>query len=284
MCRHFGWIGQARTLHELFFDAGYGLPRQAKVPRWQRVGLVNKDGFGAGWFPAGSAGNTERYRTTIPIWDDGVFPMLAREVVSSCVLGAVRAASPGMPIEKNANAPFTNGRCMLSLNGHLNVDKVRPLLDSGCEPESSCDAAVLAALLWQRLNTGLTLPDALVSLLRDVVELDSGACLNMLATDGARVVATAWGETLCYRKEAAGVFVASEPHDEEDGWIGVADKTAVIADAWEVQLRPIPPDGPLSAEVDPAAAPRCGPAGIPTDVRCPGERQSIPAELQVLPC
>ncbi len=236
MCRHFGWIGQARTLHELFFEAGYGLPRQAKIPRWQRVGLVNKDGFGAGWFPAGSAGKSERYRTTIPIWDDGVFPVLAREVASSCVLGAVRAASPGMPIEENANAPFTNGRCMLSLNGHLNVAKVRPLLGSGREPESSCDAALLAALLWQRLNTGVELPEALVSLVRDVVERDSGACLNMLATDGARVVATAWGETLCYRKEAAGVLVASEPHTEDDGWIGLEDKTAVIADARGIEL------------------------------------------------
>ncbi|HUK72174.1 MAG TPA: class II glutamine amidotransferase [Streptosporangiaceae bacterium] len=280
MCRHFGWIGQARTLHELFFEAGYGLPRQARIPRWQRVGLVNRDGFGVGWFRAGGAGNTERYRTTIPIWDDGVFPTLAREVASSCVLGAVRAASPGMPIETNANAPFTNGRCMLSLNGHLNVDKVRPLLGSGGEPESSCDAALLAALLWQRLNAGLNLPEALVSLLRDVVELDPRACLNMLATDGARVVATAWGETLCYRKESAGVLIASEPHDDENGWIGVEDKTAVIADAWDIELHSIPQDGPFSAEVNPAIAPRGMSAEIATNVRSPNERKSIPAELQ----
>ena len=278
MCRHFGWIGHTRTLHELFFEAGYGLPEQARIPRWQRIGLVNKDGFGVGWFPFGGAGNSERYRTTIPIWDDGVFPMLAREVASRCVLGAVRAASPGMPIEENANAPFTNGRCMLSLNGHLNVDKVRPLLGSGREPESGCDAALLAALLWQRLDEGLELQEALVSLLRDVVQLDSGACLNMLATDGARVVATAWGETLCYRKEAAGVLVASEPHNEEDGWICVEDKTAVIADEWDIELRSIPKDGLFAAEVNPAVAPCVMSADITTDVRSLGERQSVPAE------
>ena len=278
MCRHFGWIGQERTLHELFFDAGYGLPRQARVPRWQRVGLVNKDGFGAGWFPAGRASETERYRTTIPIWDDGVFPALAREVTSSCVLGAVRAASPGMPIEESANAPFTNGRCLLSLNGHLSVNKVRPLLGSGREPESSCDAALLAALLWQRLDTGQDLQKALVSLLRDVVELDSGACLNMLATDGAQVVATAWGETLCYRKETDGILVASEPHNEEDGWICVGDKTAVIADTSDVQLRSIPQDSPFSAEISPAVAPPSTPASLTMDARSPDERESVPAE------
>ena len=278
MCRHFGWIGQERTLHELFFDAGYGLPRQARVPRWQRVGLVNKDGFGAGWFPAGRAIETERYRTTIPIWDDGVFPALAREVTSSCVLGAVRAASPGMPIEESANAPFTNGRCLLSLNGHLSVNKVRPLLGPGREPESSCDAALLAALLWQRLDTGQDLQKALVSLLRDVVELDSGACLNMLATDGAQVVATAWGETLCYRKETDGVLVASEPHNEEDGWICVGDKTVVIADTWDIQLRFIPQDSLFSAEISPAVAPPSTPASLTMDARSPDERESVPAE------
>ncbi|HTP15168.1 MAG TPA: class II glutamine amidotransferase [Streptosporangiaceae bacterium] len=277
MCRHFGWIGRERTLHELFFDAGYGLRRQARVPRWQRVGLVSKDGFGAGWFPIGRAGATERYRTAIPIWDDGIFPALAREVASRCVLGAVRAASPGMPVEESANAPFTNGRCLLSLNGHLSVSKARPLLGSGRPPESSCDAALLAALLWQRLDTGQDLPEAIVSVLRDVVQLDSGACLNMLAADGGRVVATAWGETLCYRREADGVLVASEPHDEEDGWIRVGDKTAVIADTAGIQLRFIPRDGPFSAEVSPAAAPPCTSAGFTPDVGFPASGGSLQA-------
>jgi glutamine amidotransferase len=111
-----------------------------------------------------------------------------------------------------------------------------------------------------------------VSLLRDVVELDSGACLNMLATDGAQVVATAWGETLCYRKETDGVLVASEPHNEEDGWICVGDKTVVIADTWDIQVRFIPQDSPFSAEVSPAVAPPSTPASVTTDARSPDER------------
>lgn len=257
MCRHFAWIGHARTLHDLFFAPRYGLLQQARVPRWQRAGLVNKDGFGVGWFSFGG-GTTERYRTAVPIWDDGIFPSLAREVVASCVLGAVRAASPGMPIEENANAPFSNGRYLLSLNGHLNVDSARSLLDGDREPESACDAALLATLLWQRLDVRPELTDAVIGLLRDIVELDPGACLNMLATDGAQIVATAWGETLCYQKKAGGVLVASEPHDEDDGWMRVSDRTLVIADAAGVETHSLSSARPLPAGVTTVAAP-CSP-------------------------
>ncbi len=253
MCRHFAWIGHARTLHDLFFAPRYGLLQQARVPRWQRAGLVNKDGFGVGWFPLGH-GTTERYRTAIPIWDDGIFPSLAREVVASCVLGAVRAASPGMPIEENANAPFSNGRYLLSLNGHLNVDSARSLLDGDREPESACDAALLATLLWQRLDVRPELTDAVIGLLRDIGELDPGACLNMLATDGAQIVATAWGETLCYQKKAGGILVASEPHDEDDGWMRVSDRTLVIADAAGVETHSLSSAGAPSATASGTAA------------------------------
>jgi len=203
------------------------------------------------WFPLGGD-TTERYRTAIPVWDDGIFPSLARDVVASCVLGAVRAASPGMPIEVNANAPFSNGRYLLSLNGHLNVDSARSLLDGDREPESTCDAALLATLLWQRLYVRPELPDAVIGLLCDIVELDPGACLNMLATDGAQIVATAWGETLCYQKKANGVLVASEPHDEHDGWIRVSDRTLVIANVAGVETHSLPS---ASAGVTTVAAP-----------------------------
>ena len=77
--------------------------------------------------------------------------------------------------------------------------------------------------------------DAVIGLLRDIVELDPGACLNMLATDGAEIVATASGETLCYQKKAGGILVASEPHDEDDGSMRVSDRTLVIADAAGVE-------------------------------------------------
>jgi gamma-glutamyl hercynylcysteine S-oxide hydrolase len=239
MCRHFAWLGQERSLAELILRPAYGLPRQADRPRWQQIDLVNKDGFGVGWFPA--EGHAVSYRRTGPIEADPGFAALARKTSGGCVLGAVRGASPGMPIEAEATAPFTDGRHLLSLNGHLDVEKVLPLLEPGYEPESTCDAAFLATLLWQRLDRAQPLELAVVELLRDITALDSNTCLNLLATDGVRVVATTWGETLCYRAGTDGVLVASEPHDDTDDWVRVADRQVVVADSSAIAVRSLEP-------------------------------------------
>jgi glutamine amidotransferase len=153
-----------------------------------------------------------------------------------------------MPLEEEATAPFTNGSALLSLNGHLNVGLTQELLAPGYTAESTCDAAFLATLLWQRLDQGQGLEAAVVELLRDVTALDPNACLNMMATDGTTVVATTWGETLCYRVEADGTMVASEPHDDESGWIKVGDRQVVIADALGVKVRSLEPN---ADELDP---------------------------------
>ena len=60
-----------------------------------------------------------RYRTTEPIWSDASFESISGLVKSNAVLAAVRAASPGMPIEERANAPFTEGPWLFSHNGFV---------------------------------------------------------------------------------------------------------------------------------------------------------------------
>ncbi|MEW9531245.1 class II glutamine amidotransferase [Microbispora sp. NPDC049125] len=224
---------------DLIFKPSYGLPRQAARPRWQQIELVNRDGFGVGWFP--SPGRAASYRRTGPIEADPGFPELARSVAGGCLIGAVRGASPGMPIEEAATAPFTNGRALMSLNGHVNVGLTLPLLEAGYHPESTCDAAFLATLLWQRLDDAVPLETAVEELLGDVIARDPHACLNMLATDGAVIVATTWAETLCYRAGPEGVLVASEPHDDEPGWVEVPDRHILVADAMGVRVRALEP-------------------------------------------
>jgi len=249
MCRHFAWLGRPRTLAELILQPSYGLPRQAARPRWQNIDLVNRDGFGVGWFPTGEPAPAVSYRRAVPMEEDEEFPALAAQTSASCVMGAVRGASPGMPIEPEATAPFTNGGCLLSLNGHLALEKTAHLLEPGYLPESTCDAALLATLLWQRLDSGRPLEFAVVGLLEEIAALDSHACLNMLATDGAQIVATTWAETLCYRVEDDGVLVASEPHDDDPGWIPVPDRHVVVADALGVAVRPLRVEGLVPSEL-----------------------------------
>lgn len=240
MCRHFAWLGRPRTLADLIFGPSYGLPRQAARPRWQNIDLVNRDGFGTGWFPAGEPAPAVTYRRAVPYEQDEGFATLAERVFAACVLGAVRGASPGMPIEEAATAPFTNGACLLSLNGHLSRERAAHLLRPGYAPESVGDSALLAQLLWQRLDGGEPLEHAVTGLMLEVAALDPNACLNLLATDGGQVVATTWAETLCYREGDDGVLVAGEPHDDGPGWVRVPDRHVVVADALGVDVHPLP--------------------------------------------
>jgi glutamine amidotransferase len=237
VCRHFAWLGASRTIEDLVYGPSYGLPRQATRPRWQREGLFNLDGHGAGWY-AGNRSDPCRYRSALPIpMDAASFPP-AKEA-STCVLGAVRSATPGLPIEEAATAPFTRGRYLLSLNGHFQMDRVRDLHDPSYVPDSDMDSALLACLLWQRLDADPDLERAVIGVVNDVLARDPGSCLNLLVVDGQRIVGTTWQETLCYRVSPDGVMVASERHDDADDWKILKQDVLISVDAKEVVCRPL---------------------------------------------
>jgi glutamine amidotransferase len=101
---------------------------------------------------------------------------------------------------------------------------VAPLVSSAelAAVGSTVDSAFVAAMVAQRLHLGL--PAALASVVREVGALAPGARLNLLASDGSSVAATAWGDTLFWRAAAGGVVTASEPADDEPGWTEVADR------------------------------------------------------------
>ena len=86
---------------------------------------------------------------------------------------------------------------------------------------SLCDSALLAAHIFGR---GL---DALGDTIVEVAAADPRARLNVLAGDGSRLVATAWGDTLSILRRADGVVVASEPYDNDPGWEDVPDRHLV---------------------------------------------------------
>ena len=59
---------------------------------------------------------------------------------------------------------------------------------------------------------------------------DPDARLNLLLTDGRRVIATRWNDTLSILRTGDGV-VASEPYDDDPGWADVPDHHLVdVAD------------------------------------------------------
>jgi glutamine amidotransferase len=245
MCRHLGWTGEPRTLAALIFDPPRGLLHQSYAPREQGHGLVNADGFGAGWYVPELRAEPARYRRSVPIWTDASFASLAPTVASTCVVAAVRSASIGMPVEESATAPFTQGRYLFSHNGRVDADGLRGLLPHPAVPESPCDSAMLAALLWQRLSEpAAQLPEVVARLVVDAAGCPppgrEQATVNVLAGDGTTLCASAWGETLYVRAQPDGVLIASEPGDAAGGWEQVPDRSLVVATGDSLSVTSLP--------------------------------------------
>jgi glutamine amidotransferase len=234
MCRHIAWIGDERTLADLIVERPHGLMRQSWAPRQQRHGRVNADGFGVGWYAPAARPEPARYRRAVPMWTDASFASFAGVVASNCVLAAVRNATVGMPIEETSTAPYTHGGLLFSHNGEAPADILLSLLAGRPDapaPDSRCDSALLAALVWERVLAGAALADAVAEVVTTVgakaeareAARDAGLpdCerpapnrLNLLVTDGRQIVATTWNETLWYRAGSRGVQVVSEPDDD----------------------------------------------------------------------
>jgi gamma-glutamyl hercynylcysteine S-oxide hydrolase len=226
MCRHIGWLGEPISVASLLMAPANGLLVQSYSPRRQKHGLMNADGWGAGFYDAGTP---RRWRSAAPLWGDASFASVAPALRSGCIVAAVRSASVGMPIEPSASAPFTDGQWLLSHNGLVD----RAALPLTAKAESTCDSALLAALIFDR---GL---DALGDTIVDVAAADPNARLNILAANGSRLLATTWGDTLSVLRRADGVVVASEPYDDDPGWQEVPDRHLVAVAGSDIELTPL---------------------------------------------
>lgn len=226
MCRHLGWLGADVTVSELVLDPPFGLRVQSYAPRRQKHCLLNADGWGVGFFDGGVP---RRWRSQAPLWGDVSFDSIAPALRSRCVVAAVRSATVGMPIEASACAPFTDGQWLLSHNGIVD----RSVLPTTAHAESVCDSAILAAMIFER---GL---DALGETLEEVAAADPNARLNVLAANGSRMLATAWGDTLSILRRPDGVVLASEPYDNDSDWEDVPDRHLVEVTASGVTMTPL---------------------------------------------
>ena len=212
MCRHLAWLGAPRTVASLVLEPPCGLLRQSYAPRRQKRGLLNADGWGVGLY--GPDGTVARWRSARPLWSDTSFASIAPLLSSGAVLAAVRSATVGMPPDETAAAPFTDGHWLLSHNGKVDLAALDPTVPA----ESVCDSARLAA---QVFAAG---PAHVIETLRTVAAADPDAYLNLLMTDGRRIVGVTWGDELSYLVEPDGVVVASEPWDDDPRWVDVPDR------------------------------------------------------------
>jgi glutamine amidotransferase len=229
MCRHLAYVGDPAGLAGPLFDAPHSLARQAEHPRLQTSGTTNPDGWGVAWYPADRA-EPECYRTVTPIWEDTEFATRAASITSSAFLAAARLASPGATLADTGNAPFVSRRWAFSLNGIVHGfpdgigDKLRARVDRARLETvvGDADTEILFALVLQELDAGVDPGTALAKVVGEVVAITTGR-LNLLLTDGRRIFATRYGNSL-FR---LGTAVASEPIDEQPVWSEVPDHSLV---------------------------------------------------------
>lgn len=243
MCRHVGYLGPPVSLGELLVEPAHSLLEQTWEPVDMRCGgTVNVDGFGVGWYPEGGK-PPARYRAAAPMWTDRSFASLAGSVLSGAVLAAVRSATVGMPVTHTACAPFTDGRWMFSHNGRVegwpdSLAKIAAELDvvDLMTLEAPTDSAVLWALLRERLNRDQDPAAAVGELIERVVAVSPASRLNLLLTDGTRMVATTWTHALSLRVDGESVTLSSEPFGDNSEWEEIPDRQLVIADVNQVRV------------------------------------------------
>jgi gamma-glutamyl hercynylcysteine S-oxide hydrolase len=225
VCRHLAWLGAPRSVGELLLEPAHGLLVQSYAPRRQNHGRMNADGWGVGFY-APARPEPARWRSNRPLWSDASFASVAPVISSACVLAAVRSATTGMPADETAAAPFLSGRWLLSHNGVVD----RAVLGPHPAAESACDSALLAAHVF---GHG---PENVGQFVADVGRRDPGARLNLLLTDGHRILATRWNDTLSVLATGDGVVVASEPYDDDPGWSDVPEHHLVEVAAGAVAI------------------------------------------------
>src|SRR5215831_20378321 len=246
MCRHLAYLGPPATLRALLRDPPHGLGTQAWAPRRQCHGTMNVDGFGVGWYADGDP-VPARYRRAGPIWADTSFADLARVTRTRALLAAVRSATEGTEAGAAAAAPYAAGPWLFSHNGRMNgwpwatgsLAATLPAADL-LALEARCDSALAWALVSSRLRAGAGPADALAQVVGALAEHRVSGRFNFLLSNGEVIAATAAGDTLCYRRSGDSVLVASEPGDDEPGWVEVSDQSVLTATSARVEVVKLP--------------------------------------------
>ena len=251
--------GPSVPLSSVALDPEHSLLVQSYAPKEMMSGVVNADGFGVGWYTPEDA-EPAVYRSNSSIWGDRSFASFAPKVRSSGFFGAVRSATPGLPVEESGVPPFDAGRYMFMHNGAIKDFRqkaMRPLRDSLSDQAHAgllgvTDSETIFAGLLDRLWDGADLGTALAAAIRHVGAVCAvagvEASLNLAVTDGGAMAFSRYstqgpGNSLYFIEGGPfpdAVVVASEKLDGDEGWREVPDRQLLVLDHERgVTLRPL---------------------------------------------
>ncbi|HZD24506.1 MAG TPA: hypothetical protein VE569_14065 [Acidimicrobiia bacterium] len=224
------------TVAALLYEPAHSLEHAAYAPREMVPGHVNVDGTGVAWWPDRKQ-KPIRYVTASPPWSDPNLPHLAWRLEGVTVLAAVRSATPGMSYGPDSVAPFIGGHLAGVHNGWIGGFKggVGRQLTNLLTDErfgrlgAITDSLVLFSLVAQAVEEqpDVSLSEAIVTTIetvsKTVTAAGKQATLNLVIAVSDRIVAVRTSvdfeaNSLYVRESEEGVWLASEPLDEAEGW------------------------------------------------------------------
>lgn len=251
MCRMVAYLGGPSVpLSSVVLDPEHSLLVQSYAPKEMLSGIVNADGFGVGWYVPEDR-EPAVYRSNASIWADRSFTGIASKLRASAFFGAVRSATPGLPVEESGVPPFASERYMFMHNGAIQDFRqgaMRPLRDSLSDQAHAellgvTDSETIFVGLLDRLWEGVALDVALAATVRHVSAVCAvaglKATLNLAITDGTAMAFSRYssegpGNSLYYVEDGeaspGAVVVASERLDGDDGWREVKDGSLLVLD------------------------------------------------------
>ena len=252
MCRLLGYLGASIQLDNLLCKPEHSLVVQSYQPQEMTAGLLNADGFGIGWHHPEKADLPYTYKNILPIWSDLNLPQISRYIEAKSILGYVRSATPGLPVDLINCQPFTNQRLLFIHNGYIadfRETLYRPihnlLNDFAYQSiQGNTDSEHIWALIVTHLqnNPESSLATALSSVLiqltdlADVNQTDFSA--NIVISDSDRLIASRYSNrdhnpTLYWIRDDPmypnAVIIASEPMFEGN-WKSCPDNSIIMVE------------------------------------------------------
>lgn len=237
MCRFVAYLGEPLQAAPLVFGGSHSLYRQSWAPRELLSGSVNADGYGVAWY---EDGRPRRIAEIRPIWHDTDLEGVLGSVRSTCVVAALRNATPGHDVDRAGLLPMVHGRWVFVLNGfvpdfhraHMRALRSELTDELYAALRGGSDAETLFLLAVGHAEAGASPSEALEEVARGVAGRvgKAEAQLNMLLTDGERLGVLRSSTVLLtnslYRAERqgfapGGVVLASEVTDPAAAWTPV---------------------------------------------------------------
>lgn len=256
MCRFVAYHGPPILLEELLYEPEHSIIHQSTHAH-ERKEPLNGDGWGVGWYDRRISEQPGLYRTLHPAWSDDNMRHVSPLIETPLFLAHVRAASPGLPVQRLNCHPFPGGqqsddrpaeldpaergrrRLLFMHNGELGayrqlIRKIQSELDDETffSIQGSTDTEHVFAALQQVLGKRAADPtlkdlykatvetlEFMLELKREIGEEDAVTQANFCLSDGERIVATRYVHP--FDKEPQSLYVGTaESFYCEEGTFG----------------------------------------------------------------